>query len=98
MHNNFCKVCGLTFKDFYPWGPNGDLTSFEICPCCGVEWGYEDCSEEATVQYRLAWICDGMKWFMPEERPVNWNVYQQLEKVLSSGELINLEEFIIASE
>lgn len=80
-NNNVCKICGLEFGDFYPWGEYGDLASFDICPCCGVEWGYEDCNEESSIRYRTSWINNGMNWFQPEKKPKNWNGYQQLQKI-----------------
>ncbi|MGB7430615.1 MAG: hypothetical protein WA933_22715 [Microcoleaceae cyanobacterium] len=47
MHNkNSCRVCGYDMK--YPiWGEDGNTPSFDICPCCGTEFGYEDCTPQS---------------------------------------------------
>ena len=36
-----CRVCGWK-QETAPWGGDGQTASFLICPCCGVEFGYED--------------------------------------------------------
>lgn len=36
----YCRVCGL-YLGYQPWGEDGKTPSYEICPCCGVEFGYE---------------------------------------------------------
>jgi hypothetical protein len=33
-----CRICGLK-QDFKPWGEDGKTPAFEICSCCGVEFG-----------------------------------------------------------
>ena len=72
-----CKVCG--YKDtILPWGKNGDLPSFEICDCCGVEYGYEDATPSAVMNYRKQWIQNGAKWACPEKRPSVWDLEAQL--------------------
>lgn len=40
--NNFCHVCGYPLGDYNPWGDDGKTPTYDICPCCGVEWGNED--------------------------------------------------------
>lgn len=37
--------------------------SFDICPCCGVEWGYEDATPTAIMSYRNAWVASGAQWY-----------------------------------
>jgi hypothetical protein len=59
---NICPSCqsALGFK---PW--DGDLASDEICPHCGIQFGYDDAaggSPERQMIYRLwreAWIANG---------------------------------------
>jgi hypothetical protein len=36
-HEIFCRVCGYEPAD-PPWGQDGAIPSFELCPSCGVEW------------------------------------------------------------
>jgi len=43
------------------------MPTFNICPCCGVEFGYEDMTIQDTKKYREKWICSGMGWFTPGE-------------------------------
>ena len=43
-----CKVCGLYYPVFYPWGESGDIPSHDICDCCGIEFGYEDNNVESA--------------------------------------------------
>jgi hypothetical protein len=82
-----CRVCGL-WREEPPWGENCDLPTFSICPCCGTEFGYEDGGLETVRQQRQKWlegklnyVEDGQMWFQPEERPEDWSVEEQLEKV-----------------
>lgn len=80
MHNDeicFCRVCGLRFDD-PPWGLDGQSPSFDICPCCGVEFGYEDCNHAAIRGYRDEWIRDGMNWNYKKSRPEFWDVTAQM--------------------
>lgn len=41
MEEHFCRVCGLYIED-EPWGKDGSCPTYEICSCCGVEFGNED--------------------------------------------------------
>ena len=76
MNRHSCRVCGY-YNDDLPWGKDGNCPTYEICPCCGVEFGNEDCTKESTKQYREKWINDGTKWFELEEKPQNWNKEEQ---------------------
>lgn len=58
-----CRVCGYEFADFHPWGEDGRLASFDICPCCGVEFGLEDETPATTRAYRAGWLAKGAPWF-----------------------------------
>ena len=71
-----------------PWGEDGKTPLWEICECCGIEYGYEDCLESALIRYREKWLANGAKWFSPKHRPKNWSLEQQLSNlpvVLPSG-------------
>lgn len=59
--NVYCLVCGYLPSD-PPWGLSGRAPSFEVCPCCGVEWGYEDSLPASVVRYRGRWLADGAAW------------------------------------
>ena len=42
MDDSRCPVCDLPL-DFSPWIP-GVGALFEICPRCGIQFGYDDCA------------------------------------------------------
>lgn len=62
----FCRVCGYDPGD-PPWGDNGLDPSFEICSCCGVEWGYQDMKLEGVLKYRERWLGAGARWAYPKD-------------------------------
>lgn len=80
MNKHNCRVCGLYIKDF-PWGKDGDCPTYEICPCCGVEFGNEDYTLSSIRIYRKNWISNGGKWFSTKEKPNNWNLENQLQHI-----------------
>lgn len=61
---HLCRVCGY-YSEEPPWGLTGDEPTFDICPCCGVEWGYEDATQLAIERYRNAWLASGAQWYDP---------------------------------
>ena len=69
-----CPVCG------YDKLRNKPDNSFEICPCCGTEFGNDD-DLFTHEQLRRQWIVDGAKWWSPyNPKPPFWNYLNQLEK------------------
>lgn len=48
-----CSVCGYNNLNFKPYYENG-YASFQICPCCGFEFGYDDFpdKEKAFVEWQ----------------------------------------------
>lgn len=54
--------------------------TWEICPCCGTEFGYEDCSISVR-RNRSAWIAKGLKWCNEREKPYFWNFNEQISNV-----------------
>ena len=75
-----CRVCGL-LRDEPPWGKDGTTASFDICECCGVEFGYEDSTRESVLKYRAAWLASGAKWADPDEKPPGWSLDIQLQTI-----------------
>jgi hypothetical protein len=58
-----CPVCGYDDLDERPF-TEGGYPTYEICPCCGFEFGYDD--EAAGFSYtafREKWIAGGFRWF-----------------------------------
>lgn len=86
--NNFCPVCGFELEE--PAWKDGS-PSYNICPSCGVEFGYGDFGvtiserKKRHEQLRKEWIKNGMKYkhfddeFDPQ--PSNWNPIQQLKNI-----------------
>jgi hypothetical protein len=75
-----CRVCGLLQGD-PPWGEDGSSPTFNICPCCGVEFGYEDSLVKGVHLYREAWLKKGAPWQKPKNRPQDWDLEAQLSQV-----------------
>jgi len=76
----FCRVCGLK-QEAPPWGLDERSPTFEICDCCGIEFGYEDSSPSSIKKYRESWLASGAQWFNPKKRPTNWNLDEQLKNL-----------------
>jgi hypothetical protein len=66
-----CPVC--MFPQL-PYPPN----NYDICPCCGTEFGNEDVYL-THQQLRERWIAAGAHWFF-ENPPEHWNPWLQLLK------------------
>ena len=75
-----CRVCGLEQLE-PPWGEDGNTPSFNICPCCGVEFGYEDSTVVTIRNYRNLWLENGAKWSISKATPVKWNLEEQLRLI-----------------
>jgi len=75
-----CRVCGLV-QGTQPWGADGRTPAYEICDCCGVEFGYEDSSRAPVFAFRASWIDSGYRWFNPKVRPKNWRPDEQIAQV-----------------
>lgn len=75
-----CRVCGLEQSE-PPWGEDGCTPSFDICDCCGTEFGYEDCLPVSARKARAIWLSNGCPWFQPDARPEDWSAAVQLQHV-----------------
>jgi len=75
-----CRVCGLQ-QDDTPWGENGYTPSFNICDCCGTEFGYHDATIQAIKKSRERWLNQGSKWFEPKSKPKDWALEEQLRQI-----------------
>lgn len=80
----FCPACGYDLG-FPPW--KGVVPSDEICPCCGIQYGYDDAAggdiNKRTLIYEAwknHWIKEGMPWrSIATKPPDNWNPMRQLK-------------------
>jgi len=65
-----------------PYGVRFGRPSYEVCSCCGFEFGNDD--EQGTgapisfEDYREEWIADGCQWFDESARPDGWSVDAEL--------------------
>jgi hypothetical protein len=76
----FCRVCGL--EQAHPqYGEDGCNPTFEICPCCGVEFGYEDSTLQGVLKFRIAWQQAGLSWFDVKEKPKDW-IWEEQRKFI----------------
>jgi len=75
-----CPVCG--YPDLDEPAYEGTSPSFQICPSCGTEFGYDD----ATVTHeelRAIWIDNGCKWWWQEQPPpASWDPQAQLSNLV----------------
>ena len=79
--NKFCPVCGYPLGDYNPWGDDGKTPTYDICPCCGVEWGNEDYTSESRKEYCSKWIAAGTQGCDTQKQPANWNLGEQLKNI-----------------
>jgi len=87
-----CPVCGYDGLSEQPWEFEGNA-SFEICPSCGIQFGYDDAAggdqdKRGAVwkRWRDQWIKNGMHWssigVLP---PPDWNPALQLGNIMKLG-------------
>ncbi len=82
-HYYICRVCGLDLSEYYsdpPWDPEG-YGSQDICPCCGVQFGYQDSWLKGIKKHRTDWLAEGGNWRDPELKPENWSLEEQMKKI-----------------
>lgn len=71
----YCPICGFgPFSE--PYKTNQEIReSFDICPCCGCEYGYDD--NEAHYK---KWSNSGFSWFNAKFKPEGWDIESQLTR------------------
>lgn len=75
-----CPICGCPQINTSPRDETG-APSYEICPCCGGEFGIDDISSGTIEEYRKSWLESGANWFDPVLRPDDWDLRDQLLKI-----------------
>lgn len=76
-----CVVCGWNELEHPQYTDDGG-PMFNICPCCGFQSGYHDLDREISVEeFREQWLNNGSIW-KHEPKPLNWNLDEQLKRVL----------------
>ena len=83
---NICPVCGFDGLGQPAW--INDAPSFEICPSCGTEFGYDDGGRVGEVraarqrELREAWKAAGCPWWSQNRLPLTgWDPHEQLKRV-----------------
>lgn len=74
-----CRICGLEYSDYYPWGEDGKSATYDNCVCCGCQFGYDDDEETCGTSisaYRQEWFNKGVPLFNPESKylPKQWTL------------------------
>lgn len=78
---HLCPVCGYNQLHEAPYGKH-DEPSFEICPCCGFEFGFDGKKDGKNFKsFRKDWIKAGSPWFIEKLKPRNWDYRRQLENI-----------------
>jgi hypothetical protein len=79
--SELCPVCGWPELHEPPRCETGGA-SFEICPCCGFEFGFDDDAQGITyAQARTLWIAAGTPWWSnARPAPPGWNPTHQLAR------------------
>lgn len=77
---HFCRVCGF-WSDDPPWGDDGRSPTYFFCPCCGVEWGYQDCFPSAAERFRARWLAEGAPWRHRKELPDGLTTAERLRRI-----------------
>jgi hypothetical protein len=72
-----CHICGCELAE-PPWGDTGTDPTWNICSCCGCEFGYHDCQLSGVLRHRHKWLATGGQWSDPEQRPPGWSLEDQL--------------------
>ena len=80
-----CPVCG--FAGLYEEAWDGVSPSYEICPCCGTQFGYDDATPDPRDRpakhelLRGRWVESGRLWFYPSGcPPEGWDPAAQLAR------------------
>lgn len=94
-----CRVCGLEYSDYYPWGENGKSATYDNCVCCGCQFGYDDDEETCGTSisaYRQEWFNKGVPLSNPESKylPKQWTLADLRLQLFNIG--LELTEEMIA--
>ena len=83
-----CPVCGYDGLEETPYDKYG-YPSYEICSCCGYEYGFQDESKGISFsEYRQKWIEDGFNFSWEKKRPSQWSL-KELEEQLKNISKVN---------
>src|SRR5262245_11585155 len=75
-----------------PYAQRYGFPSYECCPCCGFEYGFDDdpggsAAASSFREYLTEWIAEGCVWLAPARKPKDWSLDQQLTRAgISRGD------------
>lgn len=78
--SHYCRVCGLYNED-PPWEFDGACPTFNICDCCGTEFGYHDFTLSGIRRQRSIWLKNPYQWDTPSAQPDDWSLEEQLKNI-----------------
>jgi hypothetical protein len=79
-----CPVCGYEHLDSAAFDDQGSA-SFELCPCCGTEFGYDDAST-THAELRERWLSAGARWHSGSViPPLGWDANSQVRAASALG-------------
>ena len=88
--SKICPVCGYPDLEEPAYDDYG-CASFDICPSCGCQFGYNDSTKTPSerlnrwIELREQWINDGMQWWSEaRDAPKGWDPVAQLARVNES--------------
>jgi hypothetical protein len=74
-----CPLCGYPGLDRPAYDEYG-CSSFDICACCGVQFGYDD-SRTPHLELRRRWLARGAPWhYARDPPPAGWSPIEQLKE------------------
>lgn len=85
-YKNMPPISPEIYKLQPPYQDHWGFPSYEVCPCCGMEFGNDDdCGYphlNSTFSAYLAEWLDDLKgeWLCPEEKPPQWDLLTQMQK------------------
>lgn len=75
----------LTSKTAPPYSIKYGMPSYEVCDCCGYEFGNDDepgTGDPITFEdYRRQWKENGYSWLNKSKKPVSWSATDQLAQI-----------------
>jgi hypothetical protein len=78
-----CPACGFEGLGEPPWDESGN-PSYDICPCCGMQFGYYDSGRREELFYagwRVRWLVEGGRWWSKGTKPPpGWSAEAQVAK------------------
>lgn len=93
-NRNICPVCGYD-KLLEPPYDQHQYPTYEICGCCGFEYGVDDGDKGYTFKaYREKWIKEGFPFNSPDEKPKEWDE-EMMRKQLENTKKVDYKPRIL---